>query len=175
MSEDFKVIDEFVDGDFNTVFQFKTQFKHSSDRYYTNAGSRECAIFVPHIGDDGLIELEEDPLQTKDIYSEIQSHKDSVDLHKIIERYRAGEVDVLNQIQGFYADLSKAPKNIHEFFELEERAHAVFDKLPAELRENFDNSSMQFIMSAGSDEWFDKLKLASEKIVPKAEEGESKE
>lgn len=173
MSE-FKQVDQYYDGEFNTVYEFKTQYKRSNERFYTNAGSRECAIFVPKIDEKtGFIELEVDPLQTKDIYSEIQSHKDSVDLHKIVDRYRAGETDVLERIKGFYADLTNAPKNIHEFFELEERAHAVFDRLPAELRQNFDNSSIQFIMSAGTDDWFKKLQLASEKVIP--EKGESEE
>ena len=134
-----------------------TQFREHVT-FNTEIGSRYEDIYHPVIDKEtGHIELELDRAQTKDIYAEIQSHKDSVDLHKIIERYRAGDVDALQRVQGMYGDLTIVPRNIFEFKEMEERISAGFDSLPIEIKEKFDFSFLQFAMHAGEPEWFEKL------------------
>lgn len=154
-----------------------TQFsKH--DRIETNPGNRLMDIYHPIIDkESGHYELDIDPMQTKDVYLEIQSHKDVCDIHKIVERYRAGDVDVLQRVQGMYGDLTVVPKNIFEFKEMEARLCESFDQLPVDIKQRFDNSYLQFAMSAGSDSWFEKLGYSRTQVtgeVPK-EEGEKSE
>lgn len=141
-----------------------TQFRDHID-FICESGSRFVDIYHPVIDKEtGHIELELDKNQTKDLYAEIQSHKDSVDLHKIIERYRAGDVNALQRVQGMYGDLSIVPRNIFEFKELEERISSGFDSLPVDVKQKFDNSFLQFAMHAGTKEWFEKLGFTEQQV-----------
>lgn len=154
-----------------------TQFD-KRERYICNSGSRFVEIYHPVIDKEtGHYELEVDPMQTKDIYEEIQSYKDSCDIHKIVERYRAGDVDVLQRVQGMYGDLTVVPKNIFEFKEMEARLCESFDQLPVDVKQKFDNSYLQFAMSAGSDSWFEKLGFTKQEITGELhkEEGDKAE
>lgn len=58
-----------------------------------------------------------------------------------------------------FMDLLGAPKSLAEAFALTYRAEAAFDLLPASIREKFGSDFSRFLSSAGSDEWFEALKI----------------
>lgn len=154
---------------------WQTQFR-KPEHFYSEAGSRFQDIYYPVIDKEtGHIELEKDELQRKNIYEEIQSHKDSVDLKKIVERYRAGDVSALQRVQGFFADITAVPKNVFEYMEMQEKINDGFNRLPADVKERFDNSVWNYMLTAESDpvEWFNRHNMSA----PAAEEekGESAE
>lgn len=101
--------------------------------------------FVAEMNEKGSYQLVE--AGTEDIYSYIQSWKDSCDIDRIVARFEAGEVDVLSKMQGFSADISNLPDNMHEIFNLVNKGHAVFDSLPIEEKEKFNNSFEQWLIN----------------------------
>lgn len=148
-----------------------TQFDRH-ERVFSNTGSPVRAIFKPIIDKEtGHYELEE-TREVKPVYEEIQSFKDSCDIKKLVARYTAGETDALNQVQGVYGDLVTMPKNVFEFFALEEKISDYFDKLPTDIKERFDNSYINYTLVANNDPetFFRRHDMPSP--VEKAEEGD---
>lgn len=89
-------------------------------------------------------------------YERTQAARDSVDLHKIIERYRAGDTDALNRVTGSYIDTVNMPKTIGELYDAVSNAQMVFDSMPIEIKNQFDNNPAAFYKAYGSFEEFDK-------------------
>lgn len=80
-----------------------------------------------------------------DIQEEIQSHADSVDLNIILARYAMGDETVLERVKGFYADVSGMKMNLAEMLNMNERGKKLFDQLPAEIKQIFDNDYVKFL------------------------------
>lgn len=92
-----------------------------------------------------------------DIYEEIQSYAEECKIENILARAAAGDVNALNQRQGFYADISEMPKNLAEAQNSILKLSKGFEALPAEIREKFDNSKEKFVQEFGSNEWAEKM------------------
>ena len=86
-----------------------------------------------------------------DLYQEIQSHKDSVDIYKLLDRYRNGDISALQHVQGQYLDLVDAPKTLAEAYEFIHNAKAFFEKLPLDIRKEYDHDASKFVADLGSD------------------------
>lgn len=129
---------------FRTVYERIRKTSNPGDPIASEFGFRKDSK-----GNDVLVETGKYSL-----YDEIQSYKDSVDLNKIIERFRiTGDVNLLNQRSGFYGDVSEFPKTYAEFLNTANIAREEFAKLPADIRAKFDNSVDKFIASIGSEEF----------------------
>nr|CDL65927.1 unnamed protein product [uncultured bacterium] len=126
------------------------------------------------VGDDGAIDLVENG--KKNLYDEIQSHKDSVDLNLLLQRFNNGEVDVLSRMQGTYADLSNMPKTYADMLNLIKKGEADFLSLPVDVRAKFDHSFEKWLVTFGSQDWIVNMKKDSvvqeEKTDILAEKGE---
>ena len=66
------------------------------------------------------------PSGKTNLYDEIQSHRASVELSTLLQRYAAGDETALNQIQGVYADVVDAPSSLQEFHERVRTAKNTF-------------------------------------------------
>jgi len=86
------------------------------------------------------------------IYEKIQAAKDECDIYKILERYENGNVDVINKVQGIYADITNMPRNLAEAQNLILKTENEFAKLPKEIKEAFNNSSSEFITKIANGE-----------------------
>lgn len=129
---------------------WKTQFD-VHDRVISNSGLPVEPVYYPVIDKEtGHYELEVSS-EVRPVYEEIQSYAESCDVKKIVQRYLAGDVNALDKVQALYGDLTMMPKNIFEFFELEARVDDIFSKLSPDVKERFDNSSMQYAMLASTD------------------------
>lgn len=142
----------------------ETQFREHK-RFISNAGSPEKITYEPYYDERGNLELKETGKINQ--YMDIQSHADSVDIDLIVARYRAGDKDALNKAQGFYADVSGMPKSMVDILNLGIKGEAAFASLPLDVRSRFDNNFAQFIATAGSKEWYDKLGVIDEKEAVK--------
>lgn len=109
--------------------------------------------------DSGMIELVPDG--KKNVYAEIQSYKDSCDINKIVERYAAGEIDILSQVQGVYGDFSAAPTDLAESYRISRDLEYQFDRLPIEIKDRFDNNFYLWLKSVGSDDWLQAMDVKS--------------
>ena len=75
----------------------------------------------------------------------------------------ASAINALNQRKGYYADITDSPKTLAEAQNNILKLKQGFDKLPAEIREKFDNSKEKFVMEFGSNEWTNKMGFNNEK------------
>lgn len=91
---------------------WKTPYKHSEEEFFTEAGSPTRPLYKPVLGKDGAIELVEDGFEN--VYEQIQSFKDSVDINTIVARYAAGDVYALEQRVGSYGDFINVPASYME-------------------------------------------------------------
>lgn len=74
-----------------------------------------------------------------------QQYKDQCDINKIWEKYeKTGVITHLARSQGRYADLGD-PKDLAEAIQLQEKAQAAFDTLPAEVRAAANHDKVNFL------------------------------
>lgn len=135
---------------------FRTHLQASADhkRTFVDHGTKEKIDYSPVYDHRGVWHLE--PSGKTNTYLEIQASADSVDLNVIMARYRNGELDVLEQVQGTYGDFSNFPKNYAEIMNMKIQAEELFYSLGAEVREKYNNSPEQFMAQLGTREgWRD--------------------
>lgn len=125
----------------------KFRTKYDRKRMFTPVGSPEMVRYTPKYDDAGVLVLEESG--KVNIYNEIQSHAESVDLNTIIRRYESGDVTALCKIQGAFADITDAPVTYAEMLNMIRAAEEIFDQLPRDVREAYNNSFEQFFAQDG--------------------------
>lgn len=133
---------------------FPTQYT-PRERVLTNSGSRIHKIYTAKYDVNGSMFLEQ--TGEENIYEQIQSHKDSVDINVLLKRFQNGEVDALSKAQGIYVDVTQMPKTYAEMLNVLNDSRATFDALPVEIRAKFNHNPVEFMQAAGSEEWFEKL------------------
>ena len=80
-----------------------------------------------------------------DSYAEVQ------DLHVMIGKFLNGDDSVIRPEKGQFGDFTKYPKTYAELFQRVNDCERIFDSLPVEMREKFDNSYVKFWEDFGSD------------------------
>lgn len=134
---------------------FKTKYdKH--ERVIQNTGSPIRKTFGSRINSSGARELYE--TGSVNIYDEIQSHKDSVDINVILSRYTNGDLSALNRVQGVYGDFTNMPKTYAEMLNTVNAARYDFERLPLEIREKFDHNFEKYMVEMDNfPEWCNKM------------------
>uniref|UniRef100_A0AAU8B2A9 Internal scaffolding protein n=1 Tax=Dulem virus 163 TaxID=3145640 RepID=A0AAU8B2A9_9VIRU len=124
--------------------QVRTIFSER-ERTLSNLGSPERVLYSPKFDDDGVMDLVE--TGKENLYDFIQSHKDSVDIHVILDRFQRGDVAALSKYQGSYGDFTTVPKTYAEALNAMISAEHYFESLPVETRAKFGHSFQQFLAS----------------------------
>jgi len=89
---------------------FRTQYT-AHDRFLTTSGDTEKKVYSQSWREDGNLELVE--TGSINLYDEIQSHRDSVDINVILAKYaKTGDVSILNKVTSQYLDVSGLPTSI---------------------------------------------------------------
>lgn len=130
------------------------------ERFHQNPGSGEKQLYAPRFTEDGALELVEDGKE--DFYGYIQSFAESVDIHKILERFQAGETDALSQVQGTYGDFTSMPKTYAELLNRVIDGRQWFDELPVEIRANFNHSFTEFMASMDDPDFLQRMGMQPE-------------
>lgn len=141
------------------------------DKFVNRAGSKTKNVYAPKVEDDGTIKLVK--AGKEDWYGKIQSWKDSVDIHVILKKCLNGDTSALSQVQGFYGDVSQFPKTKPEMLQLMIDAEKNFDKLPVEIKQNFDHDIYKFIASMDKPDFMEKLGVKKKESDPIKEEVKS--
>mgnify|MGYP007110841362 FL=1 len=148
----------------------------------SNHGNPIVTTYRAAINKDNVMELVE--AGKFNLYEDIQSHKDSVDINAIIERAAAGDMSVLQRRQPLYFDATEFPSTYAEMYQKIIDATEYFERLPLETREKFGHSPETFFASIGTDLWNDAMKdfiepnkdsvveKPSVDVVPVAKEGD---
>ena len=135
---------------------FPTQFNRIS-KPPANSGSPTHVLLSPIFDDRGVMLLKE--TGTENLYDYIQSHRDSVDIHKILQRFEEGDVNVLSKVQGQFGDFSDYPRSYAELLNKVLEGEQSFNQLPLDVREQFGFSYERWLASAGSDSWLSAMGL----------------
>lgn len=137
---------------------FRTQFQHSPVEY-TNPGNRIKQLYGPIFDDDGVMRLIE--IGKTDLYAEIQSHADSVDIHVILDRFaKTGDPGVLSRVQGAYGDFTQMPRTFAEALNTMVAAEQYFLGLPVDVRAQFGHDFHQFLASMDAPDFAQKMGIA---------------
>lgn len=83
----------------------------------------------------------------RDVHTFIQQGRDSCDVYNILNRFSNGDISAIQRVKGFYADVAAMPKSLIEAHNFMKSIDAHFDELPAEVKEEFGNSSHKFMKS----------------------------
>lgn len=126
------------------MVKFESQFRPHR-RVLTNVGSRERILYAARYDASGVLELVEDGKEN--LYENIQSHRDSVDIHVLLKRFQNGEKDVFERVQGFYGDVADIPNNFIDTLNAVLEAERIFAGFPAEVRAKFNGNAKEFIAS----------------------------
>lgn len=133
-----------ADSTFLRPERFQTQFNFHP-RVVKEPGNSDHVIYSSRITEDGTVELV--PSGVEDTYAMIQSHKDSVDIHQILARYKNGDETALQRVQGVFADVTRMPTTFAELLNTVLQGRDYFEGLPVETRAKFDHSFEKFMAS----------------------------
>lgn len=122
--------------------------------FISSSGSPVKLIFTPAF-EDGQIVLNE--TGKFDISEFINSYADSTDMSFILARLAAGDSSVLNVSQGFFGDSSILSHDHRAALDTVISAQTYFDNLPKETRDKFNDSFVEWIQSAGTQEWVSRM------------------
>lgn len=141
----------------------------------TNPGCRLVDQYKLSYLDDGTETLE--VCGKLDVYEKIQSYRDQTDIKAIIDRcIITQDMRELYKTEAFYADMTVMPKSRIDALKSLAEAQNVWAKLPADIKEKFDNDVNKFFRSAFSEEWYKKLEIPQEKKeIVDVKEGEANE
>lgn len=142
--------------------EFRTQYDFPF-QYFSPAGSRTKVLYGPIFDSNGRMSLKETGVH--DLYAEIQSHADSVDIHVLLRRFAQGDPGALARVQGAYGDFTQVPKTFAEALNTLIAAEQYFNGLPVDVRAQFGHDFHQFIASMDAPDWLTKAGL-----VPKPDD-----
>lgn len=122
---------------------FKTQFD-PRERVHANVGSTVRTLYAPKFDEKGVMSLVESGKEN--LYEFIQSHKESCDIHVILERFARGDVSALERVQGTYGDFSNMPRTYADMLNLVHSAEDAFSNLPVDERAKYGHSFERWLV-----------------------------
>ena len=93
----------------------------------------------------------------RNTFEEIQAYKESADITNIINRFVNGETEILHAVNGVYGDFTNAPTSYADYFAKVKEAKSIFDALPDEVKDRFDNDAEKFFLEFGTDSFVNKV------------------
>lgn len=151
------------------MLKFRHQFEYAEkERVLANAGTPEKVQLKLEFDKTGAMSLKE--CGKVNMYDEIQSHAESVDIHVLLKRYAAGDVNALNKLEGQFCDVTNAPRSFAEYLQAFADAESTFAQLPAEVRANFDNDILKFVASLDNPADFSKKLQVTKETIEKRDE-----
>lgn len=120
-----------------------------------------------------IVDNSEEIVETgkSDLYEYIQSHADSVDITKILERCALIEdYSILNRMPSAFMDVTVMPTNLAEAYAQVQDAKNFFDRMPLEIKEKYENNFVQFIADIGTDRFNNNVSDFLDTIKKKDEE-----
>lgn len=127
--------------------------KKHSKLFVTNPGTPLHKVMHGEVQDDGTIKLVVDRIEDTDEI--INAQAPATRIENIMARIQAGDINLLNQKQGFYGDVTNLPKTYAEMLDLMHKGEEFFNKLPVDVKEQYNNDFGQFF--ANFDEAIKKL------------------
>lgn len=133
---------------------FRTQFA-APVRVCSNPGTRLHKLYHGCVDNDGVFDLVFDG--EEDLYQKIQSHAESCDIHTILKRFEAGDLEVLSQRQGVFGDFSEFPTNYAEILNSVIAGENYFNSLPVDVRAKFNHSFREWMVSMDKPDFLERM------------------
>lgn len=149
---------------FDTIYSRMKNHTH----FYSDPGSRFYKQFSLSIDKNGVKDLRPNGKPDIDIYDEIQSHSESVDIHVLLKRFENGDVSVFSRTVSNYLDTTGLPKTLAEWEQARIDGENIFNGLPVNVRAEFNHSPSEFFASIGSEK-FNNIFNVGKDIVPDPE------
>lgn len=144
------------------------------NKFISNPGDQDHILYSSKVMPDGTIHLTE--CGKENIQEIINSHRDTCDMNFILHQLNLGNTSVLNVREGFYADLTGAPKTMAEALQIMIEGEQAFNQLPVEVKQKFDNNYMQWLINVGNEDWLGKMSSVlptTEEVNEEVKEGEA--
>ncbi len=154
---------------------FRTQYDPPV-RVISNPGCRLHKLYHGCVDTDGVFDLVYDG--EEDLYEQIQSYAESCDIHTIMKRFEAGDLEVLSQRQGVFGDFSEFPTNYAEILNSVIAGENYFNSLPVEVRAKFNHSFREWMASMDKPDFLDRMGIQKHDVsepVPAVESEEGVE
>lgn len=114
-----------------------------------------------------IIDNSEEIVETgkSNLYDYIQSHADSVDITKILERCALiQDYSYLNRMPSAFMDVTDMPNNLAEAYAQVQDAKNFFERMPVDIKEKYSNNFVEFIADIGSERFKNNVSDYLEKI-----------
>lgn len=144
--------------------------------FFTEPGSPERILYSAKVKPDGSIDVVASGKEN--IQDKIESFRDQTDMSYILKQLALGNADVLSVHPGQYGDFTKQPTSMAEALQLQIDAENAWKKLPIDTRAKFDYDLTKWLVTAGTDEWNEKMSLnnnSGDALVAPEKEGETAE
>ena len=126
--------------EFPSAFNYKSGVELS---LYTSSGDRYQKTYVESLSDNGEPILKE--FGSVDLYELHQTGRELCDLKTLILRYQRGDLEALNQRDGFFADVTELPKTPQEVARLAVESRSLFMRLSASERAEYGSSVSKWL------------------------------
>lgn len=143
--------------------KFNTQYDKRAP-VFQEPGSPIKPVYSPRYTDSGVLDLVQ--TGTENIYDFIQSHKESTDIHVLLDRFANGEEDVLQRMQGFYGDVTSMPKTYAEVLNAVIVGEETFARLPIDVKQRFNNSFAEWLASMDKPDFASRMGVDSVDMTP---------
>lgn len=128
-----------MDRRFNTLYD-----RENKGNYPSSCGRDICPVYnylpTDEKGRCKLVQVGEKHLQ-----EEIDSWRDSVEIHILLERYFDGDVVALERRQAQFVDITGLPDNVHGWHDAAITAETVFASLSDDVRHFYGDSLQTFL------------------------------
>lgn len=131
------------------VMKFRNQFTNDSHVFISNSGSKIVADYGLVTAEDGSTSV--GVIGEKNLDAIIQSNKDTGNVALLVAKYNAGDEEALNRVRGVYGDFRNMPTTYAEMVSRLNECRAVFEALPVDIKEQFDNNPDVFWSEYGTE------------------------
>lgn len=131
------------------VMKFRNQFTADSNVFVSNPGSKIVADYGLVTAEDGSTSV--GVIGEKNLDAIIQSNKDTGNVALLVAKYNAGDTDALNKVRGVFGDFRNMPTTYAQMVSRLNECRAVFEALPVDIKEQFDNNPDVFWSEYGTE------------------------
>lgn len=103
------------------------------------------------------------------VYEKIQAGLEDTLIENILTRAAMGDSKALNRIQGNYLDCTEMPETLADAQNRILLLKSDFDKLPVELRREYNFSAEEFVADVGSTKWNKLMGLTKPEVITPVE------
>lgn len=131
------------------VMKFRNQFTNDSVAFVSNPGSKIVADYGLITAEDGTTAV--GVVGEKNLDAIIQSNKDTGNVALLVAKYNAGDEEALNKVRGVYGDFRNMPTTYAEMVSRLNECRTLFEALPVDIKEQFDNNPDVFWSEYGTE------------------------